>query len=186
MDPEPTQAPPRKLVSVYGSSMVERGEAVYADARRLGGALGAAGVAVATGGYGGVMEAASRGAVDAGSEAVGYTVDGWDMRSPNPYLSREVVCADLYERLSQLIEDTSALLAMGGGIGTLAEVALAWNHLAMKLIAPRPLIVVGPDWARTLESLSSLLEIREKQLTEIACVRDVDEAVEKLTEAGIL
>lgn len=176
----------RPVVSVYGSSMVGPGDRAYDGALRLGRLLGERGADVACGGYGGVMEAVARGATAAGGRATGYTVRGWGMRTPNGYLTRQAPCTDLYDRLRHLIEDAAALIAIGGGIGTLAEVALAWNHLYMKLIEPRPLLVVGDDWSRTIDALTQLLEIDDAHRVHIDACADVDEALDELVTRGIL
>lgn len=175
----------RPVVSVYGSSMVGPDQTTYQEALLLGRRLGQAGADVACGGYGGVMEAVARGATEAGAGAIGYTVRGWDMREPNGYLTTTRECADLYERLRNLIEGSDALIAVGGGIGTLAEVMLAWNHLYMKLIATRPLLVVGDDWAEAIRSLSSRLEIHDGHAAHLDVCPDVEAALALLDTKGI-
>lgn len=176
----------RPVVSVYGSSMAAQGDPAYENALRLGELLARGGADVACGGYGGVMEAVARGATASGGAATGYTVVGWDMRTPNRYLTRESPCSDLYDRLRHLIEDSAALIALGGGIGTLAEVALAWNHLYMELIEPRPLLVVGEDWSRAIATLGELLELDAAHRVHVETCADVAGAVAVLRERGIL
>ncbi len=158
----------------------------YAAALRIGELIARGGGNVATGGYGGVMEAASRGAVENGGRAIGITVQGWTMREPNPYLSENRPSADLYDRLRSLIEGSNAFVTLGGGIGTLAELALAWNHLYMKLILARPLIVVGKGWKQAIDDMSNLLEISSAHLALVEFCDDVDAAVDSLREKGIL
>ena len=176
----------RPVVSVYGSSMAEQGDPAYDSALRLGELLARGGADVACGGYGGVMEAVARGATSSGGAATGYTVLGWNMRTPNRYLTRDAPCNDLYDRLRHLIEDSAALIALGGGIGTLAEVALAWNHLYMELIEPRPLLVVGKDWSRAIGMLGELLEIDHAHRVHVETCAGVEDAVRLLTKRGIL
>lgn len=176
----------RPLISVYGSSMSTPEDADYASALRIGELIALGGGNVATGGYGGVMEAASRGAVENGGRAVGFTVQGWTMREPNEYLSDNRPSADLYDRLRSLIEGSNAMVTLGGGIGTLAELALAWNHLYMRLILPRPLIVVGKDWKKVINDVRRLLEISDTHMALVEFCDDVDAAVESLRSKGIL
>ena len=174
------------VVSVYGSSMASAEDPSYRSALELGRALARCGADVACGGYGGVMEAVSRGAHESGGRAIGYTVDGWTMRTPNRFLAEDRPCSDLYERLQRLIEDSSALVALGGGIGTLVEVALAWNQLYMGLIDERPLIVVGSGWARAIDGLSGFLEISDAHLEHLVICEDTDAVVSHLRDCEIL
>jgi uncharacterized protein (TIGR00725 family) len=166
--------------------MTPPGAADYAAAVRLGELLALSGADVACGGYGGIMEAVARGAVENGGRAIGYTVRGWSMRTPNAYLTREHACADLYERLRHLIESADALVTLGGGIGTLVELALAWNHLYMKLIPLRPLLIVGPAWRQALDQMTALLEISDAHLALVDHCDDVEAAVDRLREKGVL
>jgi len=175
-----------RIVSVYGSSAIGPDHGNFALALRLGQVLAELGLEIACGGYGGVMEGISRGAVSAGGRVRGYTVSGWTMRAPNRYLSEECPCSDLYERLRRLIEESDALIALGGGIGTLAEVVLAWNHLYMRLIAPRPLIVVGEEWSRLLDHLSVSLEITDEHRDLITICERIEEIPTILADAGVI
>ncbi len=132
------------------------------------------------------MEAVSRGAREAGGHVVGYTVASWNHRRANDYLSEQLPCRDLYERLRHLIDECDAMVALGGGIGTLVEVMLAWNQLFMELIEPRPLIVVGPAWKQVLDHLSVFLEVGDHHLAFIRRCDDVDDAVAVLLQEGVL
>ena len=74
-----------RSVAVFGSSEPAEGDTLYDTARRLGGLLARCGYRVVTGGYGGVMEAACRGAREAGGATVGVTCSIFRDRTPNPY-----------------------------------------------------------------------------------------------------
>ena len=84
----------RRVVSVFGSGETPHGHAEYALAEGVGRELGRLGCAVATGGYGGAMEAVSRGAKAAGAAVLGVTCRLWANR-PNPYVDHVVETADL-------------------------------------------------------------------------------------------
>ena len=115
------------------------------------------GFAVATGGYGGAMEAASKGAAEAGGQVIGVTCDRiehWRGVRPNRWIGQEIRCRTLRQRLFRLIEIGQALIALPGGVGSLLEVALAWSLLQTQEIWPRPLVVVGKAWRRTLTAFS--------------------------------
>ncbi len=141
-------------VTVFGGS--RPGPADYDQAYRLGQLLGAAGHAVLTGGYIGVMEAVSRGAVEAGGHVIGVTcaeIENWRPVKPNAWVKEERRFACLRDRLFALIEGCDAAIALPGGPGTLAEIAMMWNHLLAGSIQPRPLILVGPGWQAVIDAL---------------------------------
>jgi uncharacterized protein (TIGR00725 family) len=141
-------------ITVFGGSRPN--EADYDQAYRLGKLLGADGHTVLTGGYIGTMEASSRGVVDAGGHAVGVTCDeieAWRPVQPNPYIKEERRFACLRDRLFALIEGCDAAIALPGGPGTLAEIAMMWSHLLTGAIKPRKLILVGPGWKALIETM---------------------------------
>jgi uncharacterized protein (TIGR00725 family) len=181
-----TESSSRPIISIYGSSTSPPDNDDYAAALRLGQMIGKGGGSVATGGYGGVMEAASRGAVENGGRAIGYTVQGWTTRKPNKYLSSNRPCADLYDRLRHLVEGSNALVTLDGGIGTLAELAVAWNHLYLKLVLQRPLIIVGDGWKHALVGMRGMLELSDAHMELVEFAANVDAAVESLRSKGIL
>jgi uncharacterized protein (TIGR00725 family) len=118
--------------------------------------LGKAGCQVLTGGYIGTMEAVSRGAAEAGGHVIGVTCDeieAWRPVSPNPWIQEERRFPRLRQRLYALIDGCQAALALPGGIGTLAEVALMWSQLQTGAIAPRPLILIGAGWQDSFKGL---------------------------------
>jgi uncharacterized protein (TIGR00730 family) len=155
------------VVAVVGSARVCEGDAEYEDAREVGRLLAEAGWTVATGGYLGVMEAACRGAADAGGHTIGVTVSGWPHRRPNPWVGEERPGEDLFERLRILVGGCDAMLAVAGGVGTLAEVAVAWNlmqHIARDGGSPRPIVLMGRRWAGMSQAFAEhLVDAREDQ-----------------------
>jgi len=164
-------------VTVFGSSRVLPGEPAYEDARRLGRLLAAAGYGLCTGGYAGVMEAVSRGAVEAGGHAIGVTVTSWAPRvRRNRWVSEEVTMPDLFQRIARLTE-TDAYVAMPGGLGTLGEVALTWNLFQTDSLPRRPLVLVGPEWRAALECLPAAVRIEPKDLELVRLVDTVDHVV---------
>ena len=113
-----------KVVSVFGTSAAKPGDKNFSLAERLGGLLAKAGYAIANGGYGGTMEAAARGASEAGGEVIGVTCSAFGRGRANKYVSREIVTASLNERLDTLINLGNAYVVLPGGTGTLLELAL--------------------------------------------------------------
>jgi hypothetical protein len=164
------------VASVFGSSRVGAGDAEYEVARLTGELLARAGWAVMTGGYRGAMEAASRGAREAGGHVIGVTVSSWADRSgPNRWVVEERPEPDLVARLSRLVA-ADALLAVGGGVGTLAEVALSWN-LMQRGHRSAPLVLVGRRWERLVPSLTRELDLSEDDLSHLVLAADPHAAV---------
>ena len=147
-------------VTVFGGASPKVGERAYEQALRLGKLLGEAGHTVLTGGYIGTMEAVSCGAAEAGAYVIGVTCDeieNWRQVSCNRWVNQEIRLPTLRQRLFALIENCDAALALPGGPGTLAEVAVMWNHLLTEAISPRPLILIGPEWKTTFDAFYSAL-----------------------------
>jgi uncharacterized protein (TIGR00730 family) len=142
-----------KAVAVFGSSMPKLGEPDYEVAHAVGKALGEAGYAVMTGGYMGVMEAASRGACEVGAHVIGVTCEQIEkIRSggANQWVKEEIRYRTLDERLRHLIQSADAYVVMPGGVGTINELVLAWEMMAVREIAHRPLICYGKFWEKLL------------------------------------
>lgn len=143
------------ILTVFGGSAPQPRSKPYRQAARLGELAASAGWWVATGGYGGTMEAVSRGASEVGGEVLGVTceqIESWRDVTPNRWVRREVRCETLRERLYRLIELGDALIALPGGVGTLSEVALSWSLLQTAELSPRPLVLVGDRWRRTVDA----------------------------------
>ncbi|NPA06869.1 MAG: LOG family protein [Chloroflexi bacterium] len=149
-------------VVVFGASAPKPGDPAYQRAYHLGQALARAGYIVITGGYIGTMEAVSRGAAEAGGHVIGVTceqIERWRPVGPNRWLHEEWRTRTLLERLERMLTHGDAFLALPGGVGTLTEILLTWNHLLIRALPPRPLILIGQELAdacqRTQEALAA-------------------------------
>jgi uncharacterized protein (TIGR00725 family) len=109
-------------VSVVGPG--EAGPEVVVAAEAVGRELAARGAVVVCGGLGGAMEAACRGAKEAGGTTVGL-LPGLDRRDANPYVDVAVLTGLGEARNALVVRTADALVAVGGGYGTLSEIALA-------------------------------------------------------------
>jgi uncharacterized protein (TIGR00730 family) len=136
-----------RTVTVFGTGRAKPGDAAYALAYETGKILAQAGFVVANGGYGGTMEAAAKGASEAGGQSIGVTCSAFTRSVANEYVSREVVTGSLDERLDTLIKLGQAYVVLPGGTGTLLELAKVWE-LKNKgfLEAHKPVILVGEFW----------------------------------------
>jgi len=140
----------QKIITVFGSSRPGEGDGDYAEARVLGKALAARGFAVCSGGYGGVMEAASRGAKDAGGKTYGVTAEFF-ARKANAWVDVEVRKKTWAERLFALIEMADGYVVCRGGTGTLVELAVVWEMLNKSVMRDKPVAVLGDFWQPILE-----------------------------------
>lgn len=148
-------------VTVFGGSAPEPGSEAYEEACTLGRMLGKAGHTALTGGYIGTMEAVSRGCAEAGGHVIGVTCDqieSWRPVAPNEWLHEERRNPTLHQRLITLIEECDAALALPGGVGTLAEVALMWNLMQTEALPARPLILIGEGWQAAISNLIDRFE----------------------------
>lgn len=146
-----------KTITVFGGSFPQHETPAYLEAQELGRLLAESGFAVQTGGYIGTMEAVSRGASDAGGHVIGVTCDeieSWRPVAPNRWIVQQKRCPTLRERLYVLIDDCDGLIALPGGIGTLAEIALTWSHLQIHPGDRRPFILIGSGWKQTLSTFT--------------------------------
>jgi uncharacterized protein (TIGR00730 family) len=171
----------KRAVAVFGSSEPQENDPLYQLAVQTGRELAGAGFAVVTGGYGGVMEGACRGAHHAGGEAVGVVVTSiFGDREPNVYLTKTIDTPDLYERTRLLIDRCDAYLVLAGRAGTLAELAWVWALARAGSLSPRPVIAVGEPWPEVLDLLErrNMLDPVALRMTERA--QTAREAVEVL------
>ncbi len=172
-----------KIVAVFGGSQTAPGAPVYEEAVRLGGKLARAGWTVMTGGYAGVMEAASRGAAEAGGHVIGATCERIETLRPglrpNAWVSEEAKFVTLRERLYYLVEHCDAAIALPGGVGTLSEVALTWSLIQTGEIKRKPLVAVGQAWRQTISTFireaGDFIYPEDAQLIQV--VDSIEEAI---------
>lgn len=145
-----------KVIAVYGSSQITPNDPEYAVAREVGYVLGKAGYAVMTGGYKGVMSAASEGAALAGAHVIGVTTAAIEAIAPqraNQWVREEIHYHLFSERLAHLVRHADGYVAMHGGIGTLHEVVNVWELIRVNEIPRRPIICYGEFWQELLRPI---------------------------------
>jgi len=154
-----------KIITVFGSSRPEDGHADYAEALELGRALATEGFAVCTGGYGGVMEAVSRGARESGGRVLAVTSSFFRSRA-NPWVEEETRVATWQERLFELVRLGDGYVACKGGTGTLVELAVVWEMLNKGAMEPRPFVVLGDFWQPILDRVREVERGRASRWAE--------------------
>lgn len=143
---------PSPVVTVFGSSRPEPGSAPYETARRLGELLARAGFSVATGGYGGTMEAVSRGAREAGGETLGVTAAVFQSAA-NKWVGEEIRVATWQERLLKLVELGAGYVVLPGGTGTLVELSVVWEWLNKGFMTGKPVVILGDFWRPVVSAI---------------------------------
>ncbi len=170
-------------VAVFGSGSAAPDDPLLAEAERLGRLLAEAGFVLMCGGYAGTMDAASRGANQAGGQAIGVTMDLFTPRlAPNPWLTKENRVKDFYPRLKKLT-GADAFVVLEGGIGTLTEATLTWSLIQTGQISPRPFIFVGDGWRRLFGAFRAETRMTERDFELATVVDSVDEALAILRDA---
>lgn len=140
-------------VTVFGSARYAEGHPVYALARRMGGALARAGFTVMTGGGPGLMEAANRGAKEAGGSSVGCNIVLPVEQKPNAFLDRWVETRSFFVRKVVLAKYSFAFVAAPGGLGTLDELFEVAVLVQTGKMHDFPLVLLGVEYWRPLVDL---------------------------------
>ena len=162
------------IVSVFGSNASEGGASGEALAEAVGRKLAELGYAVANGGYGGTMEAGSRGAARAGGHTIGVTCSLWRSK-PNPHLCEVIETDCLADRVRKLAEIASGgFVVLPGGTGTLLELAWVWEAMAKKFMPPRPLVCMGEFWRPLVETIASVRGAHAERVSFAAAADDLE------------
>ncbi len=155
-----------KGVTIFGSARSEPGSRDYERAYAMGRALAKAGYPVITGGGPGDMEAANKGALEAGGESVGLAVELPYEPRPNPYLTTTLSFRYFFVRKVMFVKYSQAFVILPGGFGTLDELFEAVTLIQTKKVKPFPVILVAED-----DYWDGLIAWIEKTLVKRAKVR---------------
>jgi uncharacterized protein (TIGR00730 family) len=171
-----------RAVSVFGSARTPEDAPEYALARELGGALADAGWAVITGGGPGIMEAANRGASEAGGLSVGLGIELPFEQSLNQWVDLGLEFRYFFARKTMFVKYAQAFVIMPGGFGTMDELFEALTLVQTRKVNQFPVILMGTTfWAPLLDWLKGTLEgeryISPGDLDLFTLTDDVAEAV---------
>lgn len=133
-------------VTVYGSARVPPGDPVYILAEAIGHAIAKADFTLVTGGGPGVMEAACKGALEAGGRTVGLNILLPEEQKPNPYTTVSLHFHHFFVRKVMLVKYATAFVLLPGGFGTLDELFETVVLIQTRKIRPFPMILVGRDY----------------------------------------
>jgi uncharacterized protein (TIGR00730 family) len=179
-------APVGKAVSMFGSGRVAPDDLRYQQARQVAARLGAAGFAIITGGGPGLMEAANRGARDAGATSVGLGIELPHEQELNPYVDVAVAFRYFFARKLMFVRYASAFVVLPGGFGTLDELFEALTLIQTGKVHEFPVILVGADhWRGLRDWLGDALEAGEFTSpadTDLLVVSDDPEEIAQLVQ----
>jgi len=177
-----------KIVTIFGGSRCKEDSEEYKEAKEVGARLAEAGFTICTGGYLGVMEAASRGAHERGGRVFGILMNQFK-KEPNRYLTDKVASSHFYERLQNLIERSVGFIALRGGMGTVTEISLVWNKLQTGVIEKRPIVLLGDCWKNVVECWQTNLAVSSTDIALLDFAGNAEEAcriiIEKSKEVRI-
>jgi uncharacterized protein (TIGR00730 family) len=166
-----------KIVTIFGGSKCGPKSEEYQEALEIGHLLARAGFTICTGGYLGVMEAASRGAREAGGRVLGIVMNQFKAE-PNRYLTDKVASDHFYDRLQNLITRSVGFVALRGGMGTVTEISLVWNKLQTRVLEPRPLVLVGDAWRNVVETWKQYLVVSDEDVALLDFAADAHSAAD--------
>jgi uncharacterized protein (TIGR00730 family) len=137
-------------VTVFGSARFKADHPYYDMARDLGARLARVGFTVLTGGGPGLMEAANRGAREAGGRSIGCNIELPTEQRPNPYLDRWITFRHFYVRKVMLVKYSYAFVALPGGFGTLDEMFEVATLVQTGKVKEFPIVLLGQEYWRPL------------------------------------
>ena len=137
-------------VSVFGSARFAAGHPHYELGRQVGAAIAREGFTVMTGGGGGIMEAANRGAREAGGKSLGCNIILPKEQAPNPYIDQLVTFRYFFIRKVMLMKYSQAFVILPGGFGTMDEAFEAATLIQTRKIFDFPVVFMGVEYWKPL------------------------------------
>lgn len=174
-------------VSVFGSARTARGHPLYASAVQLGGALARAGYATITGGGPGIMEAANKGAAEAGGPSVGLGIELPFEQSLNKHVNLGINFRYFFVRKVMFLKYAQGFVVLPGGFGTLDELFEALTLVQTQKVTSFPIILFGRSYWQGLLDWVQAAMLSDAYITAddhgmLHLTDDVDEAVRLIAE----
>lgn len=163
--------------TVFGSARFLEDNQYYQKARDVGAMLASEGFTVVTGGGGGIMEAANRGAYEAGGQSIGFNIELPHEQRLNPYTTDSMPFRYFFARKVMLVYAASALIVFPGGFGTLDELFEVVTLVQTNKMPRLPIILVGIDFWSPLDQF-----IKDKMLHGAGTISHGDEDLYAITD----
>lgn len=155
-------------VSIFGSARTKPGSLYYEKARSIAGLLSKAGFAIITGGGPGIMEAANRGAKDAGGESVGLNITLPHEQKPNPHVTIQMDFHYFFARKMMFVKYASAFVIFPGGFGTMDEFFESLTLIQTDKITHFPVYLYGSEYWK------GLLDWMKARMLSDSCISPED------------
>jgi uncharacterized protein (TIGR00730 family) len=179
----------RPCVTVFGSARFAPGHPYYEMARQLGSLLAKSGYAVMTGGGPGIMEAANRGAKEAGGMSLGCNIILPKEQHANPYLDRFIEMDHFFVRKVMLVKYSRAFVVMPGGLGTLDEAFETLTLIQCHKLERFPIVAMGSEFWGQLQTFVQGAMVSEKTISpadlELLRITDSPEEAVRLVSEGV-
>jgi uncharacterized protein (TIGR00730 family) len=178
-------------VSIFGSARIKPDDPVYKKTEKIAALFVKDGFSIITGGGGGVMEAANKGAAKEGGQSVGLNINLPFEQKPNRYANIMLQFNYFFIRKVMFIKYAMAYIIMPGGFGTLDELFEAVTLIQTHRIKPLPVILVGADyWSGLLEWIKSRM-LSEKRISPedidiLQIIDDPQEVVKAVRKVVVL
>jgi uncharacterized protein (TIGR00730 family) len=177
-----------RSVTIFGWSESRPGDPLYEAAREVGCLLASHGLTVVSGGFGGEMEAAVKGAKEGGGKTIGVTF--YPMLATkfeagagaSSYLDKEIKTGTYLERTLNLIALGDAFICFNGGTGTISEWGMAWGLARIYYGHHKPLIMFGGFWKAIVDVIESKMLIRPEEKKVYRIVDSPGEALSALRD----
>jgi hypothetical protein len=179
-------------ISVFGSARTPADDPLYQTAVRLGSALVGAGYSVITGGGPGIMEAANKGATEAGGVSVGLGIELPFEQGLNPYVDLGINFRYFFVRKTMFVKYAQGFVVFPGGFGTLDELFEALTLVQTGKVTQFPIVLMGSEYWRGLlvwlqDTVAAEKKIAAVDLDLLTVTDDVDAAIDfivRVNQAG--
>jgi uncharacterized protein (TIGR00730 family) len=143
-------------ITIYGSSRLKSDDELYGQAEEIARRLGELGFSIISGGGPGIMEAANKGALEAGVASIGLNIELPDEQVSNPYTTKSLTFHHFFVRKVMLVKYATAFVIMPGGLGTLDELTEVLTLMQTRKIKPFPVVLYNSSyWKGFLDWLRS-------------------------------
>jgi len=173
-------------ITIYGSARTPRDDPYYKMAEKLASRLAGLDYAVITGGGPGIMEAANKGAFEAGGVSIGLNITLPHEQDPNPYTNFPLNFKYFFVRKVMLMKYSSGFICMPGGFGSLDELFESLTLIQTERVRPFPIVLVGSDYWRGLiqwieDKLVASKNIGTKYTSLFKVLDDIDDILQYVT-----
>lgn len=171
-------------ITIFGSARLREGDPDYEKTKEISSKIAKLGFTIMTGGGPGIMEAANRGAREAGGRSVGVNIELPFEQQPNPYLDRSIDIRYFFVRKVLMLKYSYGFVIMPGGYGTLDEFFETMTLIQTKKIDKFPVVVMNQAYhARLMEYIDTMIErgtVSPEDKRLFLYTDSIDEAVEYL------